>query len=694
MASNILAQMSVVLGAQTKEFEAAMSKARAELSGFKKMGENMSNFGSNITKYLTVPLAGLAAVSLKTAGDIQALQKGLIAVSGSAEAADKQFSSLKQVAKLPGLGLEEAIQGSINLQAAGFSAKQAEGALKGFGNALATVGKGKAELDGVITALSQMAAKGKISAEEINQIAERVPQIRKVMQQAFGTSNTEELQKMGISATQFVDLVTKELNKLPPVAGGLKNSFENLGDSGKLAMATLGDAINKNLGVEGFFNGLADKLTALSEGFQQLNPNVQRFIIVGGAIAAALGPVLVIFGGILAAIPSMVAGYTALKLATSGLAKQVVRLAVAYGPLVIQIAAITAAVTALALIGKSIYDAWDGIAAFFASLWAKVKLSFAESLLGIIQAVNKFGKFVGVEFKETEASLKSLAASAKANFDATPVVTFTDAISGVGQAITDNLNSGIAIVKDFFFQTSAGAKDAANEINKTKDALNNLAKGGVPRKAVTSAKTRGTAIDTGTAEKFEIPVQLKLSPIDPSVFKTQLTALEQHILNVEHAISEFSARVSALINEQIVGSFILMGESLGAALSGGNGFQHFFDGFISMMADFAGQLGKLLIAQAVALAGMSVSLKNPSMWPVALAAGVALVAASGAVRSFMSKGPGSASTPTAPRSASPNYGSPGMSAGYGGGKVQFEISGNSLVGVLDRETYRQKRFWN
>ena len=118
---------------------------------------------------------------VNAAADLEKLTQGLTAVAGSSREAAEQRDRLRQVAKLPGLGLEEAVEGSINLQAVGLSSQQAEAALMSFGNALATVGKGKAELDGVILALTQMAAKGKISAEEINQIGERVPQIRAVM---------------------------------------------------------------------------------------------------------------------------------------------------------------------------------------------------------------------------------------------------------------------------------------------------------------------------------------------------------------------------------------------------------------------------------------------------------------------------------------------------------------------------------
>jgi len=191
----------------------------------------IAKFAGVIVATLAGAFASFAASSIAAAADMEALTMGLMAVSGSAAEASAQIERLALVAKIPGLGFREALQGSIALQAAGLSARLAEAALIGFGNALATVGKGKADLDGVMLALTQIAAKGKIMGQEINQIAERVPQIRQIMLAAFGTASGEQLEQLGIDAKMFIALVTQELLKLPMVTGGAKNAFENLGDT-------------------------------------------------------------------------------------------------------------------------------------------------------------------------------------------------------------------------------------------------------------------------------------------------------------------------------------------------------------------------------------------------------------------------------------------------------------------------------
>src|SRR5690606_24303989 len=97
--------------------------------------------------------------------------------------------------------------------------------------------------EGVQSALVQIAAKGRISAEEILQLQERLPQIRQAMIAAFGTSDTEVLAKRGIGAQEFIRKITAEFAKLPPVAGGARNSLDNfrdaLGDVARNAAQTL-----------------------------------------------------------------------------------------------------------------------------------------------------------------------------------------------------------------------------------------------------------------------------------------------------------------------------------------------------------------------------------------------------------------------------------------------------------------------
>jgi tape measure domain-containing protein len=274
-----------------KRIEAqAIQSAKNIGNNLSRISSALSNIGGKLTLGLTAPLAALGIAAIKTATDFDSLKRGLTSVSGSSAETEKQLLRLKEVAKLPGLGFKEAIQGSINLQAAGLSAERAEKALRVFGNALATVGKGKAELDGVILALSQIESKGKVSAEEINQLAERVPQIRKAMIAAFGTADTEVIQRAKITSGKFIDAVVTELDKLPKVTGGARNAFENLKDSIEQSLLPLGNKLLET--ILPAIERLSPKVLGLLESFGKLSPTMQNVVLGFGAAALAAGPLL------------------------------------------------------------------------------------------------------------------------------------------------------------------------------------------------------------------------------------------------------------------------------------------------------------------------------------------------------------------------------------------------------------------
>lgn len=300
---------------RTSRLEHQQAKAKAD---FEKFGKDLtrtaektkrditaafSSIGQTLTMGITAPLVALGAASIKAATDMDSLKRGLRAVAGSSEETERQLKRLREVAKLPGLGFQEAIQGSVNLQAAGLSARQAERALLGFGNALATVGKGKADLDGVTLALTQIAAKGKVSAEEINQLQERVPQIRQIMKDAFGTADTEVLQKAKISSVQFIDAVTAALEEIPKVTGGAQNAFENFSDSAKQALAKIGDVFLP--AVTRALDNISPVIEKIGDAFKGLPGSAQNAfagLAIGGAI---IGPALLGLGAIANAIKNI-----------------------------------------------------------------------------------------------------------------------------------------------------------------------------------------------------------------------------------------------------------------------------------------------------------------------------------------------------------------------------------------------------
>jgi tape measure domain-containing protein len=290
--------------------------------GLGRFADKLTTTGQNLS-FVSAGLLALSGASLKAFSDLQAIEKGLEAIEGSSAAASDAITRIKKIAQAPGLGLEDAAQGYTNLRAIGFEAGKAERTLIEFGNALALSGKGKAELGAVLTQLTQMSSKSKVLAEDLKPILNAIPSVAKILRDEFGTVDSEEiskkLQQSGVSTTQFIELLVSKLSELDRVSGTFKNTRENLSDGLRISGAIIGEVINKVTGLQGFMDSLSTTLVSAAEGFEEMNPTAQAFIVTLGGIAIAAGPVLATLGFLTSSvIPLVTAGFTAM-IGTAGL---------------------------------------------------------------------------------------------------------------------------------------------------------------------------------------------------------------------------------------------------------------------------------------------------------------------------------------------------------------------------------------
>lgn len=229
---------------------------------------------------LLMPLRSI----LKDFIEYDSLERGMTAVIGSVKSARDEIGRLKEVAKLPGLGMQEAISLSTQLQAAKVSSDLARNSLLAFGNSLAMVGKGRNELLGTVEALRKIATNG-VNGMYINQISKRVPQFVGILKDVFGTAIPKEIAKMGLSGTQFIEKVVKKLNTLKRVDGGIGNAVENMNDALWKLNVSMGATFAP--AVEYLANSLSDLLGTL-EAFAgtKIGASIVRFAALG---LAALG---------------------------------------------------------------------------------------------------------------------------------------------------------------------------------------------------------------------------------------------------------------------------------------------------------------------------------------------------------------------------------------------------------------------
>lgn len=315
------ANLLVKIGALVdSSFDRATKNAVNRIKAF---GGEISAAGSSLALGITAPIAAFGAAAIKAGGDIQALKLSLQSLEGSTAGAERRFKELLEVAKLPGLGVKEAIQADLALRGYGLSAERAKEATLAFGNALAAAGRGKADLAETIRQFGQLATSAKLTSENIKPIIERTPQAATILREAFGTANAEALRDLGVTTQQVVDTLITGLQKVPPVTGGLKNALENFSDSTEQALARVGDALTPF--VTRFLNDFAEpaiqKITDLATQFSKLTPQTQNFALAATGLAAGLPLVAVGLGKIVAIgteVVALFAKFPALGLAALG----------------------------------------------------------------------------------------------------------------------------------------------------------------------------------------------------------------------------------------------------------------------------------------------------------------------------------------------------------------------------------------
>lgn len=307
-------RLNIIFGANVDQFKRAIAGIQKDLGRFSRQAESA---GRTLTQSLTVPLGLAGAAAIRSFGQFERLENALAAVMGSSEGARAEIEKLRKTAEAPGLGFEQAVQASARLQAVGLSADEARETITQFGNAVARSGGGAEALDGAVLALTQIQSKGKISAEEINQLNERIFEIRPALEAAFGTSNSEELQKLGVSSEEFISKVTAEFAKLERVNGGVANSFENFFDSAKTSLSVLGAEINTVFNISGALDKLSGVVNEAVTRFKALDDGTKRFILSALAVSAAIGPVLIVIAK-LASLQSVL--LSGVKLLSTGFA--------------------------------------------------------------------------------------------------------------------------------------------------------------------------------------------------------------------------------------------------------------------------------------------------------------------------------------------------------------------------------------
>jgi tape measure domain-containing protein len=382
----VLSNLIVRIGASTDDFD---KKLNASLGKIQRFGASMSQAGQALSIGFSAPLIAAGAGALAAAADMEKLEKGLAATMKSTTAAGKELERLKVVSKLPGLGLQEAVQGSIRLQTLGSSADESRKVMMELGNALATVGGGKEDFREVIRQLSQLSAVGKVTKENLDPIIERIPQIAAIMREKFGPESlgdpAKTFERLGISSKQFIDIIVAELGKGERAGATFANSLENLKESAFETAAEFGKSLLPygQRVLNEFLNPAIEKAKELAKAFSAMNPGAQDAVVGITALSAALPLVLVVVGTLVEKTAAITSALKRVKVAFDITSQASNALGAAFGVVVLAIRTaedVARLTKSFGEFSKELMFATGGLKGFEAS-WKSASAVFNDSIV-------------------------------------------------------------------------------------------------------------------------------------------------------------------------------------------------------------------------------------------------------------------------------------------------------------------------
>ena len=311
-----VAALNVEIRTQLAPLQKGLRQAERDLKAF---GRSMTSLGNQLSLAVTLPLGAIGVSAIKAAGEMEALRLAMRATfegaGRSIKEADAELEALRKSALAPGLDFEQAVRGSVRLQNVGYTAEKARGIIEQLANTVATTGGTADDLNEVVNQFSQMIGKGKIFQDDLKIITGRMPKVAQLMKEAFGTTTAEGLNKLGIDARTFVDVITKKMQEMPRVSGGISNAIVNAWSAVRFSLAKVGEEINKTFNVSGKLDQFATWVTGLADGFAGLSDTMKSVILGTAVFVAAVGPMVRLVGFLGTGIMAVKNAFTSLQIA-------------------------------------------------------------------------------------------------------------------------------------------------------------------------------------------------------------------------------------------------------------------------------------------------------------------------------------------------------------------------------------------
>ncbi len=502
-----------ILGDDSK-LKAALD--RAERSATRAAGKIESAFeravgpSTRLLGSVTVLGGALSALGIKAvgmAGDMEQARIGLTTMLGSAEAADKHLRELYDFAAKTPFEINGLIDADRRLMAMGFSAEEVIPTLTAIGDAVAAVGGSAELLDRVTLALGQMRAKGKVSGEEMRQLAEAGIPAWEMLADAIGVSIPEAMKRAergAIDASTGIEAILSGMEQR--FAGSMEaqsqtilGMWSNVKDNVTRSMIALGEEITDALDVRGILQTSLNALErfrgwlergGLRQWWEDYGDTVK---IVAGGITGALVPAFVALGtaiwGALAPLTPFIAAGAALA-----------------GAFVVMGGTMDDVKVALKTLGTLFSGLWDIFAGFVQGTVGKLAAlgdAWRAYIDGVSTGIANMGRAIDAvihgRFREALDYAKQAVGSWKGG-----LAKAWGEIADAGQEGADRIYQGLVKISDVVTgqvgASFAEAKEKAQEVADT-------AASGFGVKVPQAAKAAGSAITTNVVKPLTTAVE-------------------------------------------------------------------------------------------------------------------------------------------------------------------------------------------
>lgn len=308
-----VARLQVVIGARINEFNKEMGALQKNVKrtfASDNLGINKGALG--VIAGVGVALGALGLASVKAAGQMEQTRIAFTTLLKDGEKAKSFLSELEKFAASTPFELPGVLDASKRLLAFGFSAEQVIPILTAVGDSAAALGIGEEGIQRLTLAIGQMQAKGKVSAEEMLQLAEAGVPAWEMLANKIGTDIPTAMDKASkgqISAAEGIQAVISGMNSkfggmMEQQAQTVNGIMSNIQDSVTQSMVVIGDKIIEAFDIKSKLKGAQDALGEFTEKVKSIGlADAIREIPSGFA-----GSMAVIAGAALGvAIPAIVA---------------------------------------------------------------------------------------------------------------------------------------------------------------------------------------------------------------------------------------------------------------------------------------------------------------------------------------------------------------------------------------------------